>query len=360
MNCDNITKVIRNNLKKVYVGMSGGVDSSVSAFLLKEGGFDVIGVFINVWQPDFLECRRRDDREDAMRVAAQLGIKFEVLDLEDEYKREVVDYMIAEYKRGRTPNPDVMCNKFVKFGAFYNWAMENGADLVATGHYAKTDGEKLMKAKDQNKDQTYFLWKIAGDKLGRILFPVGGLMKDEVREIAKKNGLFVADKKDSQGVCFIGKMDMKEFLSNFVETSKGEVLNTKREVIGEHDGAIFYTLGQRRGFNVVKKEPDAGAYFVVEKDVDKNTITVVSEKERAQKEGLVSGVLLEDINWVSDKPVDGQYQCRFRHRQPLVECELQGSGVKFRESQRDVNPGQSLVLYDGEICLGGGIIKKGI
>lgn len=344
--------------KKVYVGMSGGVDSSVSVTLLQDAGYEVTGVFIKVWQPDFLDCTAREDREDAMRVAAKLGIPFKTLNLEDEYKRGVVDYMISEYKKGRTPNPDVMCNKFVKFGKFYDWALAEGADFVATGHYAETDGKKLLKSKDEDKDQTYFLWKLTTDKLSHILFPVGGMEKGGVREIARTKNIPVAEKKDSQGVCFIGKMDMKEFLGHFVESSSGDVLDVDGNVIGQHDGALFYTIGQRRGFDVVKKTPDAGAYFIVSKNMEANTITVLSEKEKNEKEERVGEVSIEDVNWISGTPADGEYECRFRHRQPLIKCELKGDKVMFEEPQASVNPGQSLVLYSGEVCLGGGIINS--
>jgi tRNA-specific 2-thiouridylase len=347
----------REKGKKVYVGMSGGVDSSVSVALLQDAGYDVTGVFIKVWQPDFLDCTAREDREDAMRVAVKLCIPFKTLSLEDEYKKEVVDYMISEYEKGRTPNPDVMCNKFVKFGKFYDWALGDGADFIATGHYAETDGKKLLKAKDGNKDQTYFLWKLTADKLSHILFPVSGMEKSEVREIARTKDLSVAEKKDSQGVCFIGKMDMKEFLGHFVESAPGDILDAEGNVIGRHDGALFYTIGQRRGFDVVKKTPDAGAYFIISKDMEANTITVLSKKEREGKEEKVAEILLEDINWISGTPADGEYECRFRYRQPLIKCELRGNKAIFKEPQTSVNPGQSLVLYDGEVCVGGGVIS---
>lgn len=359
--------------------MSGGVDSSVSALLLKDAGYDVTGVFIRVWQPPFLECSQAEDRKDAMRVAAELGIPFKTFDLEDVYKRGVVDYMIAEYGKGRVPNPDVMCNAFVKFGGFYDWAIdEEGADFVATGHYACISCEeeihaesriknqelnrcRLLKSADQNKDQTYFLWKLEGKNLDRILFPVGAMMKDEVREIAKNRGLSVADKKDSQGVCFIGKMDMRQFLKHYLDPEPGKVLDTKGRPIGEHEGAVLYTVGQRRGFNVVRKKSDEGAYFVIEKDIEANTITVATKKELPEEEELTKRVELEGVNWINESPAEGEHlEVRFRHRQPLRAGVLESLSpviFEFEEVQSAVSPGQSLVFYKGEVCLGGGTIK---
>jgi tRNA-specific 2-thiouridylase len=213
--------------KRVFVGMSGGVDSSVSSALLKKAGFDVTGVFIKTWSPDFMECTWKDERLDAMRVCAKLDIPFITLDLEKEYKEKVADYMIEEYKKGRTPNPDVMCNKEIKFGAFFNWAMSRGADYVATGHYARTlkkkSGEVMLSAgNDDNKDQSYFLWNIKKEHLDKTLFPVGHLEKSEVRKLAKKFNLPTATKKDSQGVCFLGKVDMKDFLEHYIRPKRGE------------------------------------------------------------------------------------------------------------------------------------------
>ena len=239
--------------RKVYIGMSGGVDSSVSAALLKKAGYDVTGVFIKVWQPDWINCTWKEDRMDAMRVAALLDIPFITLDLEKEYKEEVVDYMISEYRAGRTPNPDVMCNRYVKFGGFYDWAMKQGADYVATGHYAQVIDGKLIAGNDKNKDQTYFLWTLNKEQLSKTIFPVGNIEKPEVRKLAKKFNLPNAEKKDSQGLCFIGKIDIKEFLSHYIDSKRGNVLNIEGEVIGEHDGSFFFTIGERHGFNILKK-----------------------------------------------------------------------------------------------------------
>ena len=231
--------------KKVFVGISGGVDSAVSALLLKQEGYDVTGVFIKVWQPDFVECTWKEDRFDAMRVAAQLDIPCVTLDLEKEYKEGVIDYMIEEYRNGRTPNPDVMCNREVKFGAFYNWVKEQDKDAyIATGHYAKIvdSGQGLGTSKDTNKDQTYFLWALKKELLPSIIFPVGHLEKSDVRALAEKYNLPVSKKKDSQGLCFIGSIDIKTLLKKYIDEKVGEVLNEKGEVIGVHEGVMFYTI----------------------------------------------------------------------------------------------------------------------
>ena len=268
--------------RKIFVAISGGVDSSVSAFLLKEKGYDITGVFIKVWHPDFLECDWKKERNDAMKICAQLNIPFLTFDFEKEYKKEVADCMIEEYKKGRTPNPDVMCNKNIKFGAFLDKAKEMGADTIATGHYARLETTQINADKkpqmnaddmfykmyagvDKEKDQSYFLWTLNQEQLKYTLFPVGDLEKSEVRKIAKENNLATAKKKDSQGVCFIGKIQMKEFLKNFVKEKEGNVLNEKGEIIGNHEGAFFYTIGQRHGFTIIKKKPDQKPYYIISK-----------------------------------------------------------------------------------------------
>jgi tRNA-specific 2-thiouridylase len=349
--------------KRVFVGMSGGVDSSVSAGLLVQAGYDVTGVFIKVWQPDWIQCTWREDRLDAMRVAAKLGIKFTTLDLEETYKREVVDYMIREYRAGRTPNPDVMCNRYVKFGGFFNWAMKQGADYVATGHYARIEksGERgeeqfqLLAGNDANKDQSYFLWTLGPREISKTLFPVGDIEKPEVRKLAKKFDLPNAGKKDSQGLCFIGKIDVKEFLSRYIESKKGSVLDEKGEVFGEHDGAFFFTLGERHGFTIMKKTPNDEPYYVIAKDIAANTITVSANREaKSNKE-----VTLEHTNWnQGGVPTGRTLQARSRYREALQEIIFSDSQTaEFVEPQSTLSPGQSLVIYDGDICLGGGIIK---
>ncbi|MCK9352317.1 MAG: tRNA 2-thiouridine(34) synthase MnmA [Candidatus Paceibacterota bacterium] len=361
---------------RVFVGLSGGVDSSVSAALLQKDGYEVTGVFIKTWHPDFLPCTWKEDRLDAMRVAAHLGIPFVTLDLEKEYKEEVADYMIEEYKRGRTPNPDVMCNKNVKFGGFMEYALVNGADFVATGHYTRIENRKsriensrdeyvLLAGTDKNKDQSYFLWTLTQGQLKHILFPVGDIEKPEVRRLAKKFGLPTAEKKDSQGVCFLGKLDMAEFLEHYESKKRGDVLNDAGEIIGWHDGAIFYTLGARHGFTITKKGTSDAPYFVVAKDIRANTLTV-SHKEKGSLKGKGErALLLENINWISGTLPDPEktYSARVRYRGELLPCKVsrvthgEQVVVEFSEDQEPVAPGQSVVMYDGEECLGGGILQ---
>lgn len=322
-------------VKKVYVGMSGGVDSSVSSALLKKAGYDVTGVFIKVWQPDWFECTWREDRLDAMRVAAKLDIPFVTLDLEKEYKKEVVDYMIDEYEIGRTPNPDVMCNKHVKFGGFYRWAMEQGADYVATGHYARTEQVKsqkvriennnklgklgtfdfqLLTALDSNKDQSYFLWTLTADQLAHTLFPVGDMKKPQVRKYAEKFGLANALKKDSQGLCFIGKVDVKEFLKRYIEPKRGDVLSVEGEVVGFHNGTTFFTLGERHGFIITKKSTLDEAQYVVQKNIEKNTITVSSVSQIEKSENSVTRVCLNKVNIINPSELKINYPYTARAR----------------------------------------------
>ena len=371
------TVVRQQNLKnkRIFVGLSGGVDSSVAAALLLEVGAIVTGVFIKGWYPDFLKCDWKEERRDAMRVAAHLGIPFLTCDAEESYKKNVIDYMISEYKAGRTPNPDVMCNKYVKFGTFFDFAMSHGADYVATGHYARVahntkyithniDSEiLLMKGEDGNKDQSYFLWAVSNDQLEKTLFPIGGIDKPDVRKIAKKYKLFTGEKKDSQGLCFLGKVDLDEFLSHTIPKKEGNVLNVGGEIIGVHDGVHLYTLGERHGFTINKKDTDTGPFYIVSKDIEKNTLTV-SDSIIDIKENANNGVCLREVNWIV-KPEQGkEYMCRFRYRQPLLKCfiELQNDiyTVNFKEIQNFVSVGQSLVLYDGDVCMGGGIIESGI
>jgi tRNA-specific 2-thiouridylase len=348
--------------KKVFVGLSGGVDSATSAALLKRDGFDVTGVFIKVWQPDWIECTWRDDKRDAMRVAAHLGIPFITLDLENEYKKEVIDYMIAEYAAGRTPNPDVMCNQHVKFGAFYDWAMKQGANYVATGHYARNENGTLLAGRDPNKDQSYFLWTLKTAQLEHVLFPVGDIPKPEVRKLAQEFKLPNADKKDSQGLCFIGKVDVKEFLSHYMKTEKGNVLDIHGKPIGTHPGALFFTIGERHGFTVTEKTPNDTAYYVISKDVENNSITVSNKKDDSLP-SATRKIGISAINWIGKMPAIGsKLQARSRYRQPLQlikvdSIDTTGATVVFDAPQDTLTPGQSLVIYDGDRCVGGGIIK---
>lgn len=350
--------------KKVYVGLSGGVDSSVSAALLKQEGYDVTGVFIKIWQPEWTECTMKDDRLDAMRVCAHLRIPFKEIDLTEEYKREVVDYMIREYAAGRTPNPDVACNKNVKFGKFFDWAIENGADFVATGHYARNELGKeiyeLRTGNDMEKDQTYFLWTLTQKHLKRTLFPVGGLKKDDVRKLAKKFGLPTAVKKDSQGLCFIGHVDIKEFLSRYVQEKRGDVLNERGEVVGYHDGAHFLTIGERHGFTITKKTSADTPFYIIGKDIKKNTI-VIGRKENTLFQNS-QGVVLSGQNWVKGfVPEDDKaYDAQIRYHGKRYRCRLseKGSMVEFIDAPESPALGQSLVLYHEDECMGGGIMNS--
>jgi len=355
-----LTKPNTSTNKKVFVGLSGGVDSAVSAALLKERGFDVTGVFIKVWQPDFLPCSWRDERRDAMRVAITLDIPFLFFDFEEEYKKGVVDKTILEYKVGRTPNPDVLCNKEIKFGAFWKKAMEMGADYIATGHYARIENGKLKEGKDKEKDQSYFLWTLSQDDLAHTLFPVGHLEKREVRTLARKYHLPVSEKKDSQGICFIGDISMEEFLSHFVSTKPGKILNTEGEVIGTHSGAILYTMGERHGFEISAKKPDDGAFYVVSKDMTANTITV-STKELEINSFSPTKVLVKNVNWITE-PTTPSLTARIRYRGEKLPAtlELVGRklGVEFEQPVRGLSLGQSIVFYDNEVCLGGGVMDK--
>ncbi len=369
------------NKAKVFVGLSGGVDSAVSAALLKRDGYDVTGVFIKAWTPEGYPCTWKEDRRSAMKVAAVLDIPFITLDLEKEYKKEVVDYMIIEYKKGRTPNPDVMCNKEIKFGHFLKFALKNGVDFVATGHYARNElretsyGKReknivsrtsyfvLRESADKQKDQSYFLWTLTQNQLKHILFPVGHLKKDEVRELAERFGLPQATRKDSQGLCFLGKVNMKEFLSRYIPQEKGNVLNEKGEIVGHHNGALFFTIGERHGFTITKKSHREVPLYIVAKNIEKNTITV-AQKFRDHGPKFIStasqGVILKDINIIGKIP-NKNLLCRIRYRQEKIECKLEikkdKAKIIFEKPQMGVSAGQSLVLYDNEVCLGGGIIQ---
>ncbi|MFA7315556.1 MAG: tRNA 2-thiouridine(34) synthase MnmA [Candidatus Paceibacterota bacterium] len=366
---------MKKNGKTVFVGVSGGVDSSVSAAILKDQGYDVVGVFIRTWTPDFIECTWRDERRDAMRVCAHLGIPFLECDAEEAYKKGVAEYMIEEYKKGRTPNPDVMCNREVKFGVFWQFAKAHGADFIATGHYARNNYEllitnyepaspagRLKKGKDAGKDQSYFLWTLTQEDLVHILFPVGHLEKSEVRKLAEKYKLPTATKKDSQGVCFLGPLDMKDFLSHYIEQKKGDVLNVDGEVIGEHEGAVFFTLGERHGFTITKKSPTDTPYYVVAKDIEKNTITVSNNSLSTSGVGNTKSIFaLINTNWISGTPEQGKkYTAQIRYHGAQLPC-----GIEVRESNQAtiifdssilVSSGQSIVVYDGDVCMGGGVV----
>jgi len=350
---------------RIFVGVSGGVDSSVSAAILKDAGYDVTGVFMKTYYPPEIKCDWREERLDAVRVCEHLDIPFIECDLESDYKQNVFDYMIDAYKNGITPNPDVFCNKYVKFGGFLKWARSQDCDFIATGHYAQnivnSDGTfELVMGADQNKDQTYFLYQLQQDQLKYALFPVGDIPKDQVRKIAKKHGLFTANKKDSQGLCFVGPVDMRDFLGKYIEDKQGDVLDIDGNIIGKHEGAFFLTIGQRTGFEISPEHrtPDMPKLFVVTKDNKTNTVTV-SPNVHAQDSNTVT---LAQVSW-TDQPlvVEDVVDSRIRHRGKLLQTRLEsienGQYVfSFETTHTGVAPGQSLVLYKDNICLGGGIV----
>ena len=398
--------------KIVYVAMSGGVDSSVAAALLKKQGYDVTGVFMRPWSPGHgswnmnhgtsdknvssfmfhVACLWKEDREDALRAAAVLGVPLLTWDFSKEYKKEVGDYMLREYKAGRTPNPDVMCNKEIKFGLFLKKALKEGADLIATGHYVRLKTRRgpvsahphrahyhsarrgspsratpfiysLYQALDKDKDQSYFLWTLKQEQLGHCLFPIGDFIKPEVRKLAKKFGLPNHDKKDSQGVCFIGPLDMKDFLAKYIKNKKGKIMDKAGHIIGEHDGVYYYTIGQRHGLDIKNGQ---GPYYVVAKDLKKNIIYVGKETELGGKEAKISNISWISPTWKLDFQVKGSMEVdvkiRYRSRSIPAVITFSRSGYKLQITNyklpfRAITPGQSAVFYRGEELLGGGVIE---
>lgn len=344
----------------VFVMMSGGVDSSVAAFLLREEGiYNVVGAFIKGYNVD--GCQDRE-AEDARRVAEHLHIPFYVIDLEEEYKRFVVEYLVNGYRNGITPNPDVMCNKEIKFGVFLEKALSLGADLVATGHYVRMDRQApyaLQQGVDDNKDQSYFLWTLRQEQLKHCLFPVGKYTKPEIREIAAKAGLPTAQKKDSQGICFLGDISLRDFLEQYLPKQKGDIVTLDGTKVGEHDGAWFYTIGQRHGLRI----GGGPAYFVIKKDVRNNIVTVAHDDRLLEQ--AIDHVDLVDMNFMGryavDHPESISVTVRIRYRQPLFPAMLVGAGdtyrLQFVESQKFVAQGQSAVFYDDTgTMIGGGVM----
>ena len=355
-------------MKKVYVAMSGGVDSSVAAALLKKQGFDVTAVFMKPWQPKNSVCMWKEDREYSLRAAGILNIPFLTWDFSKEYKKEVTDYMIKEYKSGRTPNPDVMCNKHIKFGLFLKKALKEGADYIATGHYvrkvqiqkSKFKNQnynlkfKIFQARDKNKDQSYFLWTLTQEQLKYCLFPIGKHEKPEVRKMAKKFNLPNHDKKDSQGVCFVGPIDMAKFLKRYIRTKPGKIvyrgLASIEAVVGTHDGVYYYTIGQRHGLNIGN---GAGPYFITKKDLKKNIIYVGKEKDLLSKKAKISG-----LHWLNKIKLPANLDVKIRYRSKSEKAVLNKTGdLKFKQPARAITSGQSAVFYKGQELLGGGIIE---
>lgn len=349
--------------KKVFVGMSGGVDSSVSAMLLKKQGYDVTGIYMKNWSQDLpgMKCPWAEDLADAKRVAVKLGIDFEVWDFEKEYREKVVDYMLNEFKAGNTPNPDIMCNQEIKFKLFYEKAMDGGADFIATGHYARIIDGELAQAVDKKKDQTYFLYRISEESLKHTIFPIGEMLKKDVKKLAEENGLHNAYKKESMGVCFVGEVGMKDFLKEYIDIQPGEIREIETEkVVGHHEGAVFYTIGQRHGLYISGNvgEVNTGLpYYVVKKDLAKNVVYV--SRNLNDENVWVDELELKDIVKRTEHIVESprsKYSVRLRHLGELIPATLDGNTVKFEHKIKKPAAGQSAVFYNDEICLGGGII----
>jgi tRNA-specific 2-thiouridylase len=354
---------------RVVVGMSGGVDSSVTALLLKRQGFDVIGVFMKNWDDtdEFGVCTAEEDAEDVRRVCDQIGIPYYTVNFEEEYRDKVFAYFLEEYRRGRTPNPDVMCNREIKFGDFLQKALDLGADVIATGHYARVnevDGKyELQRGIDTNKDQSYFLNALNQSQLARAMFPIGHLNKPDVRKIAEEAGLATAKKKDSTGVCFIGERNFKEFLSQYLPAKPGNMVDlVSGDVKGRHDGLMYYTLGQRQGLGI-GGSGNGEPWFVANKDLESNTLYVVQGDAHSSLYSV--SLTATDVNWISPEALEKSESIRctakFRYRQPDqgVTITAQDGGVfhvEFDIPQKAITPGQAVVFYDGEVCLGGGTI----
>ncbi len=349
---------------RVVVGMSGGVDSAVSALLLKQAGYDVVGVFMKNWEEKDEDgvCTSESDWRDVQSVCDKIGIPYYSVNFAKEYWDRVFTLFLNEYKAGRTPNPDVLCNREIKFKAFLDFAMQLGAEKIATGHFVQTDDEgSLIKGVDPNKEQSYFLYMLHRHQLKKAIFPVGGMTKQQVREIADRESLSVAKKKDSTGICFIGERHFKTFLNQYLPAQPGDMVTPEGEVVGRHDGLMFYTLGQRRGLGIGGRG-DGRSFFVVDKDLKNNRLIVVQGEDHPLL--YCKSARIEQLTWVGEAPNVGcEYGVKTRYRQPdqravLSEMSEDGAIVTFCEDQRAVTPGQSLVFYDGDKCIGGGIIAE--
>lgn len=358
--------MIENKDIRVVVGMSGGVDSSVAALLLKEQGYDVVGIFMKNWDDTDENgvCTATEDYEDVIRVCEQIDIPYYAVNFEKQYWDKVFTYFLEEYKLGRTPNPDVMCNKEIKFKAFMDHALSLGADYLATGHYAKIvshDGHvEMHRGVDQNKDQTYFLNQLSEDILKKVMFPLGDMPKKRVREIAKEHNLATATKKDSTGICFIGERNFKEFLSEYLPAQPGEMQTLAGKVKGKHDGLMYHTIGQRQGLGIGGPgEP----WFVVGKNLKENILYV---EQGFEHESLYSdGIIATDLNWINKAQIQKEFDCtaKFRYRQDDSDVKVRlldndKVEVVFDQPSRAITPGQAVVFYDGDICLGGGTIDQ--
>jgi tRNA-specific 2-thiouridylase len=346
-------------MKKVYVGLSGGVDSSVAALLLAKQGFEVVGVYMKNWTKDLpgMPCPWKEDFADAKRVAVQLGIDFKVYDFEKQYFDKVVKYMLEGFEAGLTPNPDIMCNQEIKFKLFLDTALSDGADFIATGHYARTKNGKLFAAKDDNKDQTYFLYRVSTNALSKTLFPLGDLTKPEVRELAKAASLATAAKKESMGICFVGKVGIKDFLKQYEQEKPGKIIGSDGKTVGQHNGALFYTIGQRQGLDIGGGLP----YYVVGKDMGKNEVYVTTDLQ--DKRLWNNEIKMTSVHWINDPPADNQkLAVRTRHRAKLIPVKklMRANNLDWTaelgEDVRALTPGQSAVFYSSEQCLGGGIV----
>ncbi len=348
--------------KRVFVGLSGGVDSSVAAKRLLDAGYDVVGVFIKVWHPDFIRCDWEKERLDAMRVAAHLGIPFLTCDAEDAYKKDVADYMIEAYRSGLTPNPDVMCNEHVKFGAFYTWARAHGADFIATGHYAQKQVHNgihtLHAAIDPGKDQSYFLARMDREVLPYVLFPIGDSLKSDVRKEAERHGIPTFAKADSQGICFLGQIDMHDFLGHFITLTDGVVLNEDGKVIGTHSGALLYTIGQRHGFTVIGSDTATQPHYVVRRDLERNELIVSTIEPTLKLPGTISLTQIRELGHGIEHTMDAVLRYHGARIPVTVTKTAEGGAILEHDASETITPsaGQLCVLYRDTECCGSGII----